>query len=60
MNFVVIKYTAPNVKYNMEKKKKKKFQEIFEETISDVIADECYPDEIKFELKLCYYLLRKN
>ena len=59
MNFVVIKCTAPNVKYSMEKKKKA-FREIFEETISDVIVDECYPDEIKFELKLCYYLPRKN
>ena len=26
-------------------------QQIFQETISDVLADECYPDEIKIELK---------
>ena len=26
-------------------------QQVFQETISDVLADECYPDEIKIELK---------
>ena len=26
-------------------------QQIFQETISDVLTDECYPDEIKIELK---------
>ena len=29
-------------------------QQIFQETISDVFVDECYPDEVKIELKTSY------
>ena len=35
-------------------------QQIFQETISDVLDDECYPDEIKIELKTFIPLLSNS
>ena len=48
MDFVVIKDTAQNLKHNLKKIQPSRY---FKKTISDVLADKCYPDEIKIELK---------
>ena len=48
VDFVVIKDTAQNLKHNLKKIQPSRY---FKKTISDVLADKCYPDEIKIELK---------